>query len=185
MDVTRVLSEEHRAVERVLVILETASQRLEEDESVRAGFFVDAADFIRGFVDACHHNKEEIALFPVLEAAGMARESGPLGAALDEHERGRQLTYDLRAAAEKLERGDVPARGTLLWKTESYVKLARRHMKREEEDIFPVVDATIRGEKQARMIEAFELEEQDEAGEGSHERYLGLLEALEREARAM
>lgn len=183
MEVTKVLIEEHRAVERVLRVLEIAAGRLEADETTRAGFFVDAADFIKGFVDNCHHNKEEIVLFPALEAVGIANEGGPIGAALAEHEEGRQLTYEMRSAAEKLERGDIPSRGTVVWKVERYVKLARRHMTREENEIFPLADEAIQGEKQLALTEAFRQEEEDEAIEGSHEKYLALLETLEREAR--
>ncbi len=50
--------DEHRVIERVLTALEKAAGRLESG-LMRPGFFVDAAEFIKGFADGCHHKKEE------------------------------------------------------------------------------------------------------------------------------
>ena len=51
MKATDILSSEHRVIERVIAALESASDRLEAGQPVRAGFFLDAADFIKGFAD--------------------------------------------------------------------------------------------------------------------------------------
>ena len=77
MQATAVLKEEHRVIERVLDALETAANRLTTGSPVRPGVFLQAADFIKGFVDGCHHKKEEGVLFPALEAAGIPAEGGP------------------------------------------------------------------------------------------------------------
>ncbi|MGE5602975.1 MAG: hemerythrin domain-containing protein, partial [Nitrososphaerales archaeon] len=63
MQATDILMEEHRVIERVLTSLERAAVRLDNGEAVRPGFFVDAADFVKGFADGCHHKKEEGVLF--------------------------------------------------------------------------------------------------------------------------
>jgi hemerythrin-like domain-containing protein len=52
MEATDILMSEHRVIERVLAALETAVQRLEQGQEVRPGFFLDAADFIKGFKKA-------------------------------------------------------------------------------------------------------------------------------------
>lgn len=48
----------------------------------------------------------------------------------------------------------------------------------------PDADRVKRGEKKGEVVEAFERVEHEEPGEGVHEKYLGMAEALEREARA-
>ena len=61
---TDILKNDHRVIERVLGALEMGSARLRSGHPVRPGFFLDAADFIRGFADGWHHCKEERVLFP-------------------------------------------------------------------------------------------------------------------------
>ncbi|HUH98515.1 MAG TPA: hypothetical protein VLZ89_14210 [Anaerolineales bacterium] len=54
---------EHRLIERLINPLENAAHYPERGGEVRPGFFVEAADFIQGFADGCHHQKEEDILF--------------------------------------------------------------------------------------------------------------------------
>src|SRR5665647_2426724 len=63
MRATEALMQEHRVIERVLDALEIAASHLERERPVRPGFFLEAADFIAGFADGCHHRKEEGVLF--------------------------------------------------------------------------------------------------------------------------
>jgi len=65
-----VLEDEHKVIERVLTALEEAAGKVERGQAVRAGFFLEAADFVRGFADGCHHKKEEGILFPAMMAHG-------------------------------------------------------------------------------------------------------------------
>ena len=183
MEATRILMEEHRVIERVLASLEAAANRLATGEPMRARFFVDAAEFVKGFADGCHHKKEEGVLFPAMEAAGVGRQGGPIGVMLAEHEEGRRLTRAMRAAAEKLHAGDASAKDAIVQNARDYVLLLRQHIMKEDRVIFPMADNVIQGEKQAGLAEAFERVEHEETGEGVHEKYLALAEALEREAR--
>ncbi|RPJ01063.1 MAG: hypothetical protein EHM39_03845, partial [Chloroflexi bacterium] len=71
MKATEILMDEHRVIERVLTALESAARRVEAGQALRPDFFVDAADFIRGFADGCHHMKEEGVLFKTMEDYGV------------------------------------------------------------------------------------------------------------------
>ncbi len=108
MKATEILSSEHRVVERIVAVLSVAAERLETDERVRPGLFVDVASFNKGFTDGCHHRKEEGVLFKAMAANGMPIQGGPIGVMLYEHEQGRAFTKALREAAEKLQAGDDP-----------------------------------------------------------------------------
>src|SRR5512136_564460 len=110
MKATDILMDEHRVIERVLLALETAAQRLEAGEAVRPGFFRDAADFIRGFSDGCHQQKEEGGPFKERVAAGIPSAGGPINVMLSEHELGRAYTRAMREAALKLQAGEQAAR---------------------------------------------------------------------------
>ena len=57
MEATDLLMEEHRVIERLLDSLDLAAGRLESGKPVRPGFFIEAAEFVKGFADGCHHQE--------------------------------------------------------------------------------------------------------------------------------
>jgi hemerythrin-like domain-containing protein len=182
MKATDILMEEHRVIERVLTSLETAAVRLQEGEPVRPGFFVDAADFIKGFADGCHHMKEEGVLFTALVDAGLPKQVGPVAIMLAEHDQGRAYTRGMRASAQRLAGGDAASRGEVVSNALGYVELLRQHIGKEDGVLFPMADRMIPPERQAGLVDRFEAIEHEETGEGVHEKYLALAEALGEEA---
>jgi len=182
MNATRTLMEEHEVIKRVMASLETEAQRLNRGQAVRPGFFVDSASFIKGFVDGCHHKKEEGVLFVAMVDAGMPKQVGPIAVMLAEHEQGRVYTRGMREAADRLEAGDPAARDAVVHNALGYVELLRQHIAKENEVLFPMADQVIPLEKQDGVAEDFERVEHEETGEGVHQKYLALAEALEREA---
>src|SRR5512142_354551 len=126
MEATEILMSEHRVIERVIAALETAAQRLQEDTPMRPGFFVDAADFIKGFADGCHHKKEEGVLFPALAEYGLPAEAGPVAVMLREHDQGRYFTRAMREAAVRLA-SEPAARDDVIRNALGYAALLRQH----------------------------------------------------------
>jgi len=181
MKATELLMSEHRVIERVIVTLETAAARLQSGQEVRPGFFMDAADFIKGFADGCHHRKEEGVLFKAMQANGMPAGQGPIAVMLSEHEQGRRFTQQMRAAAQRLQAGDASARQSLVQSALGYAALLRQHIQKEDQVLFPMAGRIIPVEKQEQVVEDFEKVEHEETGEGVHEKYLALAEALEKE----
>jgi hemerythrin-like domain-containing protein len=181
MQATEILMEEHRVIERVLAALDKAANRLDAGEQVRPSFFLEAADFIKGFADGCHHKKEEGVLFPALVANGMSTQSGPVAVMLFEHQEGRRLTQGMRGAAERLQNGETAARQDIVDNAQDYVLLLRQHILKEDNVLFPMADRVIPLAQQPGITEAFERIEHEETGEGIHEKYLGLAERLEQE----
>ena len=182
MEATEILRNEHRIIERVVASLERAAGRLGAGEPVSARVFILTADFIQGFADGCHHRKEEGVLFPALEAAGIPREGGPIGVMLAEHEQGRHLARGMRSAAERLASGDKDASKAVVDNALRYVALLRGHIAKEDNILFPMADRIIAGLAQAEVSEAFNRVEQEETGQGVHERFLALVDTIENEA---
>jgi hemerythrin-like domain-containing protein len=183
MKATEILMGEHRVIERVIASLETASGDLAQGRPVRAEFFLNASDFIKGFADGCHHRKEEGVLFTAMEAAGMPSQVGPIAVMLSEHEQGRAYTRGMRRAAEQLRAGDESARADVVRNARGYAALLRQHIAKEDGVLFPMADQVIPVAAQEQVAEDFERVEHEETGEGIHEKYLALAQALEREAR--
>ncbi len=181
MEATDILMSEHRVIERVIAVLDQAAGRLEAGEAVRPGFFIDAAEFIKGFADGCHHRKEEGVLFKAMAAGGVPVQGGPIGVMLSKHEQGRIFTRGMRAAAERLQTGEAAAQADVIQNARGYAALLRQHIFKEDNILFPMAGKVIAAAQQERMSEDFEHVEHEETGEGVHEKYLGLAEALEKE----
>jgi hemerythrin-like domain-containing protein len=181
MKATDILMSEHLVIERVIAALETAAASLENGVDVRPGFFLDAADFIKDFADGCHHKKEEGVLFVAMSESGVPVQGGPIGAMLYEHDQGRMYTRRLREAAAKLT--DNPsAREAVIENSLGYTALLRQHIMKENRVLFPMAERFIPPAKQAAVAEDFERVEHEETGNGIHEKYLTLADALTAEA---
>jgi len=181
MTVTEELTTEHRAIERMLAVLESAAARLEAGEPVRPDVFREALDFVRNFADRCHHGKEEENLFPRLEELGVPREGGPLGVMLSEHDEGRAFIGAIAAAVDAYERGDEAAARTIASNARGYVELLHGHILKEERVLFPMADQVLSADDQRSLEESFERIETEVMGPGVHERYHRMLDELERE----
>ena len=185
MKATEVLSEEHRVIERVITALETGAWKLEQNETVHPDFFIQATDFIKGFADGCHHKKEEGVLFKYMVENGMPVEGSPVGVMLQEHELGRQYTRSLRSAAEQMKNSDgvqkQNAQSEVIKNARLYAMLLRQHIGKEDQILFPMADRIIPISQHDAVWDGFEHVEHDETGEGVHEKYLALAEALEEE----
>jgi hemerythrin-like domain-containing protein len=181
MHATEILMDEHTVILRVIAALETATQRAEHKQAVRPGFFLDAADFIKGFADGCHHRKEEGVLFKAMSDSGMPTQGGPIAVMLMEHEQGRAYTRGMRQAAEKLQAGDESARQELVANARGYAALLTQHIAKENGILFPMADQVIPPARHAQVAQDFEHVEHAETGEGVHEKYLARAESLEKE----
>ncbi len=182
MKATQILMEEHRVIERVIAALEKNAARVNQGASVRPGFFIDAADFVRGFADGCHHLKEEKALFPSMADQGVPVQGGPIGVMLQDHEAGRACIKRMRSAAERWAQGDLTAWQEVSQYALEYAELLRQHIYKEDHILFPLAEQALPETQQEAVAAAFDHLEHEETGEGVHEKYLALAEALEKEA---
>jgi hemerythrin-like domain-containing protein len=171
---TALLSDEHRVIERVLAVMERLARR-PLAESVDG--WKKALDFIRGFADGCHHFKEEKVLFPALEEHGIPVEGGPVGMMLLEHDEGRGYVRSMAAAL--ADPGAEGAQQMLIENANSYLRLLREHIQKEDDILFRMADEAISAVEQKDLRRAFEEHEANEMGAGVHEKYLKIVEELE------
>ena len=74
------------------------------------------------------------------------------------------------------------ARAEVVNNARGYAALLRQHIQKENGILFPMADQVIPVAQQDQVADDFERVEHEETGEGVHEKYLALAEALEREA---
>lgn len=173
MSATADLREEHEAVLLMLDILEGMAARSADQIPIPAQDRVEVLDFLRTFVDKCHHSKEEGFLFPALQDAGTDRDRVMVKRLLEEHEQGRvlvrRLADDQEWSADAGPGGAGADAPRSLMTT--YVRLLRRHIEAEEKALFPAADGELPTETQADAEDYYGRIEEDVIGEGRHEAF--------------
>ncbi len=173
---TEELVREHQTILGVLNALEAHLGAVASGVPLDPAYLRDVVAFCQGFVDRCHHGKEEHCLFPCLERVGIPREGGPIGVMLAEHEMGRQLVRRIAEALSRYEAAEAqPEEVTdLAWQ---YVELLRAHIAKENEVLFPMGEAVLTDTEDAAVGRCYDgVEESQEFG--THERLVRLAERL-------
>ena len=178
MKATEILMQEHLLIQGVLDALERGAQKLGSGADTPKDFFLEAAEFIRGFADDTHHRKEEGVLFKALAQHGFSPDAGPVAVMLSDHEEARRYTQALTESAQKLHRGDQGAREDLIMYALSYVRHLRQHIMKENNILFPMADRVVPADEAARIEADFARVERDEIGTGAHPKYEALARKL-------
>jgi hemerythrin-like domain-containing protein len=179
MYASNILMEEHRVIERVLNVLRRILNIIERGE-IPIDIIDKCIDFVKVFVDRCHHGKEENVLFPVLEAKGIPREGGPIGVMLLEHEQGRIYIKTLSEAINLYRKG-VDVKNIIYENITNYINLLTQHIQKEDNILFPMGNSVLRLEENNEVIDGFERIEREKIGYGKHEEYIKLVEKIENE----
>jgi hemerythrin-like domain-containing protein len=176
---TEQLKQEHNAIKLMLKILMKCCDKLESGESVNPEDLEQMLDFIKVFVDRCHHAKEEDLLFPAMEKVGIPKEGGPIGVMLAEHDAGRKYVRTASDAIARYKSGDTGASAKIVESARAYVSLLNQHIDKEDNVLYRMADMRIPKQKQDELLEEFERVERERIGVGKHEQFHKLLEQLE------
>lgn len=174
MTPTQVLMDEHQLILSVLDSLEEAADRLDNGDKVDPEFFLDAAEFVAGFADRCHHGKEEDILFVAMTAMDMPQDSGPVAVMLAEHDEGRRYTAGFRSAAEQMTDGDSSAAADVIRNVFDYVNLLREHINKEDNVLFPMAEQIIPPDLMQKVSDDFQRVIDDDAKKEIPARYQAL-----------
>jgi hemerythrin-like domain-containing protein len=178
MKATADLRSEHGGVARMLGIMDAMAARVRQGEHVDLDDLAQVIEFLRVFVDKCHHTKEEELLFPVFSAANMASPEPIVDILLEEHARGRATVARIQAALRGLELSDEAARAELADALTWYTALLRAHIEREEGYCFDVADRELPAAVQDELEEGYERIEREVVGGGVHAAFHALLGRL-------
>ncbi len=178
MNATEDLKHEHKIILVIMAAAEREARSIAATGRVNAAILDKIVDFCRVFLDRCHHGKEEEYFFPLLEQRGVARERGPIGVMLQEHEAGRQRLKAIAASLHPAGSGDPQAAAALATDLMAYATLLRGHIDKENNVLFPMADRLFSPAGQQALTQAFAKHEAEEIGVGVHERYHQLAHEL-------
>lgn len=180
MKATQELKDEHEGIKLMLRIMEKISLDLTDEKALNYDHYEKIMEFLHGFVDKCHHAKEEEVLFPALEKHGIQNEGGPIGVMLNEHHSGRELVIILDMAIKELNSGNKPAINSIISSSNDYIQLLRNHIRKENDVLFSLADKILSEEEQSEIAEKFEKIEIEKIGIGKHKEYHLLLDKLKK-----
>jgi hemerythrin-like domain-containing protein len=169
-----VLVNEHRGFKAMLTVLESMAGRLGRGGDVAPRMIDDVLDFFETFT-AGHHDREERALFPVLEHHGVGHDQTVVHALLVQHDAGRAYCGKLRADQARLVSGESSAIDDFVAHALGYCELIREHIRIEDEYFYKLADQLLTQAEQRAVVSEFS---GDEVGEAKleHERYLRMLD---------
>ncbi len=172
---SRQLMAEHEVILEVLRVAESQA------DHGRQGFDMDdnrvrkIVDFSRNFTDRCHHAKEERFYFPAAQVYAGQRIYGFLDELTAEHAYGRSIMDEI----EYLLSGDASDAAKLIAERLSmYVSTMRRHIERENGQLFRRSGTFLPGTEERALMVGFDRVENVDLGVGFHERYHRLAEEL-------
>ncbi len=172
---TEQLKAEHEGVKLMLRILNKVCDKPDE---INQEHFTKMLEFLKVFVDKCHHGKEEDLLLPAMIEAGVPKEEGVIKFTLLEHKEGRGYVKGMSEAFDSLKNGDRQASTKIVGNAKNYIALLIKHIDKENDILFPLADKVLSQAKQAELEEEFEKLEVERIGLGKHEEFHKLLHQL-------
>ena len=138
---TESLQKDHKLIEKVLSALDATIKLLKEGKQIPEQILLPTIDFTQNFTDVCHHGKEEEALFPALEKAGMPSHMGPIRMMIVEHQRTKAIAEQIESASKKYLETDDSA--DLILTLEAYVQHVTEHLWKENNRLFKMADVRL------------------------------------------
>ena len=138
---TTSLRKDHDLIEKVIKAMEATIELLKNGKQIPESILLPVIDFSKNFTDVCHHSKEENALFPALEQAGMPRNMGPIAMMLLDHERSREIGKQMEESAkEYLNSGNATK---LINDMKQYTEHITEHLWKENNRLFLMAEARL------------------------------------------
>ncbi|ABB31254.1 Hemerythrin HHE cation binding domain protein [Geobacter metallireducens RCH3] len=172
---TQILEEEHHLIQQVVGAMAALADRVFEGQVAEKETLVNLVDFMRVFVEKCHHEKEENHLFPLLVKKGVPVAGCPIGMLTREHQAAGKLTTDLGAAVEAYLKEPSGMGHFLVTTLRGVVALYPGHIWRENYLLFPMTDKILDDREQEGLVEQFETVER-KIGLDVHQRFEHLAE---------
>ena len=181
MDGIVLMIDEHKKIKRMLDVIRKVCRDIMNGAEIEFKDFENIIDFVRNYADKHHHGKEEKFLFTKMvdEIGGAAEKLVKFGM-LVEHDFGRMYIRDLEEALEKYKSGNEEAKLDIVANAVSYANLLFRHIDREDNVAYSFAKRELCKDTLSKIdieCEEFEIEAHKE---GLQDRYIKVLEMLEK-----
>lgn len=148
------LMREHGLLNRVLLIYEEVSRRLNAEQDVSPDTLSSAAGIIHNFIEGYHEKLEEDYLFPRFEKANTLVDL--VGTLRKQHAAGRQVTEHILALVKQNSLRTVAGRQQVVTEMAGFIRMYRPHEAREDTVLFPALHKIVSKNEYDALGEKFE-----------------------------
>jgi hemerythrin-like domain-containing protein len=149
---------------------------IESGKEVKHEHLENVVEFLKVFVDKCHHTKEEKYLFPVMKEVNIPGSKDLIDSLLEEHAHGRRNVEMISKTVSA--NMDSEALSAIVKSSRDYIELLSRHINTEDNILFPMADEHLARQVQEDLLRSFAIVEIDKIGEGKHEKLHKILHGL-------
>ncbi|MDW7673628.1 MAG: hemerythrin domain-containing protein [Bacillota bacterium] len=179
MDAIEILVAEHRPIKTVLKAIRKLCIGIVNGESVDHQLFTEIIDFVRGYADKYHHQKEEDHLFNIMtELADEPPNTGPITGMLVEHDLGRNYIRNLEKAIAAHKAGNEDARVDIIANAISYEQLLHGHIDKEDNVIYKMGTRIIPEDQLDQLTSLFNSIEEDPTNIVTRDKYIEFADSL-------
>jgi len=117
----------------------------------------------------------------VMQERGIPVEGGPIGVMLSEHDHGRNFTKGIEDAVNRVLGGDESAKQDIIGNAKNYTQLLSNHIHKEDNILYPMGNNVFSSEDQEYIEKQFDRVEKETIGEDIYQKYLNMVEDLEKQ----
>lgn len=166
------LREEHGETMKMLAVVVRFMAKLvdlKEGDTEDMEAFI---DFFENYVDLCHHGKEEQVLFPALSRVRTAEIDSLIDSLMQDHREARNDMEQIKALAAAVNSCSGVDRNKLSESTQRYVELVRKHIRKENSELLPLIEDRLSETERFQMAGQFSDVEKATLGSSGNEIYL-------------
>lgn len=175
---TEDLMREHGVLNRLLLIYQELSRRLNARESFPVAVFQESVELVRKFIEEYHVMLEEKYVFPVFEKAHQKTELVKI--LKKQHNSGKKLTDYLLLHTSEADVTNQVQGMVIAGYLDIYCRMFRPHEARENTDLFPEFQQLVSEEEYRQLGATFEKIERDSFGENGYQKIVDRVERLEK-----
>lgn len=181
MNTIEILVNEHDNIKKVLKVIRKICVGIVEGKEIPHDDLASIIDFIRNYADKYHHGKEEDMLFKDMDAELIDKiGNGPVQGMLIEHDWGRGFVRDLDTALKAYKDGNHEVKVDIIANAMGYANLLEKHIFKEDNMLFKYAEKNLKKETMNKLDSQFKEYEENNEHIQTKEKYLRLVEELEK-----
>lgn len=181
MDSVDLMVSEHKNILRLCFVTRKVCYGIMKGNEINYEDFADIISFVRNYADAHHHGKEEKIFFKKMQDnLGKIAENLITHGMLVEHDLGRLHMSELENALQRVKDGDEESKVDVIANAISYTHLLNRHIKKEDDLIYPYGLKNLSNELIYEINSLTEKFEEEATVLETQQKYINMLEKLER-----
>lgn len=153
---TENLIKEHKEINKLLDIMSNIATKIRSKDVFYPTDVEEIIDYLIILIEKSHQGKEDEVFYPALILSGISNEIAPLRIIEDEHLLSKHYLKEISCCVVNCKIGNDFSGELLADSLTKYVTVIKKHIKREEEIVFPMANKVFSVEKQHEMIQKFE-----------------------------